>query len=421
MRSLCWVRTDLRLQDNQTLEHFCRDSEYGKFLWSPTPSYLRAGRMRKSFVDACVASFSASLTKNKQTLQISSEQIEVELANQIKLHQIECVYFTREFACEEVDAEHGVRRVCEAHGVKVVAIDQSTLLLEADLPFQLAKLPLVFTEFRKKVEAAFKVRDLSGLPSRYPSRYPLRLPHVASTENFLASTAVTPTAGEAAAQSRLHYYLWGSDRIQTYKETRNGLVDFNDSTKLSFWLNQGCLSARQVHHELLKYEKQKLENESTYWLRFELLWRDYFKFISRKNGSKIFLEQGLQSRPDLAPVNETTKDKATQARYVSWCAGKTADPFVNANMNELNASGFMSNRGRQNVASYLIHTLQVPWTWGASYFEKMLMDYDPDLNWGNWLYLSGRGTDPRARVFNTVLQAQIYDPDQTYQKKWNRS
>ena len=90
-------------------------------------------------------------------------------------------------------------------------------------------------------------------------------------------------------------------------------------------------------------------------------------------------------------------------------------------MNELNSTGWMSNRGRQNVASYLIHDLGLNWTWGASYFEKKLIDYDPDVNWGNWLYLSGRGSDPRARKFNTQKQAMTYDPNGEYQKRWDKN
>ena len=88
-------------------------------------------------------------------------------------------------------------------------------------------------------------------------------------------------------------------------------------------------------------------------------------------------------------------------------------------MNELNSTGWMSNRGRQNVASYLIHDLNLPWVWGAGYFEAKLIDYDVSSNWGNWLYLSGQGTDPRSRKFNVEKQAQDYDPNAEYRKKWS--
>lgn len=412
MRSLYWVRTDLRLTDNQTLEQFCQDSDEGMFLWVQSPSYLRASKLRQAFTDSCVASFSGALLKHKQKLQLGTEPIEVELARHIQKHRLDRVYFTREFACEEKTAEEKVRKLCQENGVEVVAMDQSTLVREEDLPFGLAKLPLVFTEFKKKVEANFQVRPLVPAPEQYP-RSLVTIPESGLPAEWNSDA---PLAGESAAQARLRHYLWATDCIQFYKETRNGLLHLDDSSKLSPWLNQGCLSARQVHFELLKYEAEKIENESTYWLRFELLWRDYFKFLSRKIGSRLFHLQGISNRQDVLSV-----DESRQERFLSWCAGRTADPFVNANMNELNETAWMSNRGRQNVASYLIHQLQVPWTWGAQYFEQQLLDYDPDLNWGNWLYLSGRGTDPRARVFNPVLQAQIYDPDQTYQKKWSRS
>jgi deoxyribodipyrimidine photo-lyase len=78
----------------------------------------------------------------------------------------------------------------------------------------------------------------------------------------------------------------------------------------------------------------------------------------------------------------------------------------------------MSNRGRQNVASFLMHDLKLPWTWGARYFEEKLIDYDPDLNWGNWLYFSGYGSDPRSRKFNIKSQAETYDPAGEYRRKW---
>lgn len=412
MRSLYWFRNDLRLHDNATLSAFCNDTESGVCLWTPSPSYMRAGKIRKAFVDACVNSLHIDLQKNGQALQISEFQIETELVRQIEEHKIERLYYTREFAHEELETEASVQKLCDEKGVQVIAVEQSTLVLERDLPFDLAALPLVFTEFRKKVEAKMRVIDLIASPRHYPRL----LSGITQTSRPAGHASLELSAGEAEAQIRLQDYLWNSDSIQTYKETRNGLLGLNDSSRLSPWLNQGCLSARQVYHELGKYEQQRVANESTYWLVFELLWRDYFKFLSRKIGNRLFKLEGLNSHRAVKPVREGAQD-----RYLAWSTGKTADSFVNANMNELNETGWMSNRGRQNVASYLIHQLQLPWTWGASHFEKMLFDYDPDLNWGNWLYLSGRGTDPRARVFNTALQAKMYDPDRTYQKKWSRS
>jgi deoxyribodipyrimidine photo-lyase len=99
--------------------------------------------------------------------------------------------------------------------------------------------------------------------------------------------------------------------------------------------------------------------------------------------------------------------------------GKTGQPFIDANMRELAATGFMSNRGRQNVASYLVHDLNVDWRWGAEYFESVLIDYDVCSNYGNWNYVAGIGNDPREdRYFNPKRQAALYDPKAEFIKRW---
>ena len=102
-----------------------------------------------------------------------------------------------------------------------------------------------------------------------------------------------------------------------------------------------------------------------------------------------------------------------------WIEGRTGEPFVDANMIELKLTGFISNRGRQNVASYLCNDLKIDWRFGAAYFEQQLIDYDVCNNWGNWAYLAGIGNDPRPnRYFDIIKQAQIYDADGNFQKLW---
>ena len=220
--------------------------------------------------------------------------------------------------------------------------------------------------------------------------------------------------GETEAWKRLRYYIWESDLIATYKETRNGLIGGDYSTKLSPWLALGAISPRSVFGEVKKYEAVRSKNSSTYWLVFELMWRDYFRFIAKKHGDRIFKITGIK-QIDL----RLNKDLNS---FEKWKGGKTGIDFVDANMLELKRTGFMSNRGRQNVASYLVHDLKVNWTWGASYFETMLIDYDPCSNWGNWNYIAGTGNDPRKnRYFNIENQANKYDPYGNYKRYWLES
>jgi deoxyribodipyrimidine photo-lyase len=130
-----------------------------------------------------------------------------------------------------------------------------------------------------------------------------------------------------------------------------------------------------------------------------------------KYGNKIFLKGGIKNvERDYANIPEL---------FDRWINGKTDDDFVNANMIELKETGFMSNRGRQNAASYLIHDLNIDWRWGAGYFESMLIDYDVCSNWGNWMYVAGVGNDPRPnRKFNTQFQAEKYDKNYDYRNLW---
>jgi deoxyribodipyrimidine photo-lyase len=161
-----------------------------------------------------------------------------------------------------------------------------------------------------------------------------------------------------------------------------------------------------------RYEHERGANDSTYWLIFELLWRDYFRFMFKKYGNQFFKSGGFKGE---APEVAANQDEL----FEKWKTGQTGVPFIDANMRELNATGFMSNRGRQNVASFLVKDLKVNWTKGAAYFEEKLIDYSPASNWGNWAYVAGVGNDPREnRHFNVIKQAAEYDPKGEYVKTW---
>jgi deoxyribodipyrimidine photo-lyase len=113
------------------------------------------------------------------------------------------------------------------------------------------------------------------------------------------------------------------------------------------------------------------------------------------------------------------KPKFNSVLFQKWIDGKTGNDFVDANMVELKQTGFMSNRGRQNVASYLCHDLNIDWRYGAAYFEEQLIDYDVSSNWCNWAYIAGVGNNPRGKsVFNIEKQANDYDRDKSYRKLW---
>jgi deoxyribodipyrimidine photo-lyase len=227
-----------------------------------------------------------------------------------------------------------------------------------------------------------------------------------------ARVALPFTGGETAAISRLNHYFFETKSISNYKETRNGLIGANYSSKFSAWLALGCISPRFIYHELKKYESEFGANESTYWLVFELLWRDFFRFMFKKHQSKMFQPSGIAAEKE---IPKSVSDQLLQ----QWINGTTKEDFVNANMIELKLTGFMSNRGRQNVASYFCNDLKLDWRYGAAYFEQQLVDYDECSNWGNWAYIAGVGNDPReSRYFNIEKQATVYDKTKSYRNLW---
>jgi deoxyribodipyrimidine photo-lyase len=208
--------------------------------------------------------------------------------------------------------------------------------------------------------------------------------------------------------ARIREYFWETKNILKYKQTRNGLIGPSYSTKFSPWLAFGCISSRYILSEVQRFEAEVQENDSTYWVWFELLWRDYFRLVAMKFGNEIFKETGITRGSKTTATPKWIQGQEGKRRFEAWSQGTTGVPFVDANMRELKATGFMSNRGRQNVASYLVKDLQVDWRMGAEWFESNLLDYDPCSNYGNWLYIAGLGNDPREdRYFNVIKQAKV--------------
>ena len=213
-----------------------------------------------------------------------------------------------------------------------------------------------------------------------------------------ARSAFPFRGGESSGQARLEYFLWTSDSVARYKETRNGLLGQDYSTKFSPWLAAGCLSPRQIFWEIKKYEEKRVANQSTYWVIFELLWRDYFKFVCYKYGDSVFHETGI--------MNKRLAWSQEKGKFDAWREGRTGVPFVDANMRELRRTGWMSNRGRQNVASFLVKDLGLDWRLGAEWFESQLLDHDVCSNYGNWNYAAGGNLNKVSFVILYILCCQ---------------
>ena len=426
MTTLLWFRRDLRLDDHPALWRACADgpvipvyclppeSETGP-LYSTGVSLARCGAHRHRFLLEALHDLRSALRACGSNLIVMNAPPEQALPQLASATGARRLVTTWQPGTEEAAQVEAVRLTMGP--LPVDEVENDGLFRRAQLPFPLARLPGTFTGFRKRVEAHFDMDPPLLAPQRLPSipaaarALDQGLPERPAADRD-PRAALQLQGGERAGRARLRHYLWDSEAIRDYKQTRNGLLGADYSSKLSPWLALGCLSPRRVVSEVRRFEREVIANDSTYWLIFEVLWREYFRWVAGEAGARLFAFNGISERrlPE-PPFNAE--------RFQRWCEGRTGLPFVDANMRELNATGFMSNRGRQNVASFLIHDLAMDWRLGAAWFEQQLIDYDVASNWGNWAYIAGAGTDPRqGRWFNVLNQALRYDSRGDYVCHW---
>ncbi|MFQ4140208.1 DASH family cryptochrome [Nodosilinea sp. PGN35] len=426
MPTLLWFRNDLRLHDHQPLDEALRAGQPILPLYCFDPrqfgqtafGFPKTGAYRAQFLLESVADLRRSLQTLGSDLVIWVGQPEEVIPELVKAHGIDTVYWHEEVTSEELQVEQTLESKLAAMGCATEVYWGATLYHPDNLPFDIGRLPEVFTQFRKKVEHHSTVDVALPTPKKMPPLPPVDLGEMPTLADFGLEpplpdrrAVLTFAGGETAGLARLHHYVWEADCLRRYKETRNGMVGADYSSKLSAWLALGCLSPRKVYKTVQAYEAERIRNDSTYWLIFELLWRDYFRFVGAKHGDRIFYPSGLRGL-----LIDWQQD---WPRFDAWREGKTGFPLVDANMRELACSGFMSNRGRQNVASFLTKNLGIDWRMGAEWFESLLIDYDPCSNYGNWNYTAGVGNDARGfRYFNIPKQAKDYDPEGRYVKHW---
>ncbi|WP_201592859.1 DASH family cryptochrome [Psychrobacter sp. Pi2-51] len=438
--TLVLFHNDLRVADNATLLKASKISTDGKLLLVYASlltdildnkdhydayRYEAMGQARQQFLHESLADLNASLEplgNRLLYLQKGEEALDffTQLSDLIEQQQVTDI-------CISQTADYNQNKVYDLIQAKYPEIHwhiQTTATLFDELPLE--NLPKSFTQFRKQVETDYDLlhaekdiviypmpESLAPLPESMMSRDEYFFESQLSDQAGRAKPSQQPssfTGGELNGLKHLHTYF-DSDAPSTYKTTRNALDDWIRSTKFSAWLANGSLSVNTVLNRLRRYECDIIANDSTYWIWFELLWREYFYWYAVTHQQKLFWFKGIAQH---APSTQLDENLLAQ-----WKNGTTPYPIVNACMNQLSTTGYMSNRGRQLVASCFIHELGLDWRYGAAYFEQHLVDYDVGSNWGNWQYLAGVGADPRGcRQFNLDKQTQQYDPNGEFIRQW---
>ncbi|RRN77301.1 DASH family cryptochrome, partial [Pseudoxanthomonas sp. SGD-10] len=384
-----------------------------RYFQSTTYNTLKTGELRAQFIIESVKDLKNSLQDLGGDLLVKIGKPEEILPELVKEYQVSEVYHHREVASEETEISSHVEDALWKKQINLKHFIGHTLYHKEDLPFPIKDIPDLFSKFRKKVEREGTVRQVFESPERINVPSNLAASEVPDLKDLGFESEKTPLeviGGESEGLRRLDEYLWESDFLQNYKQRRNLLHGFYNSSRLSPWLSLGCLSPRRVYWELKKYERKRGAADSISLMLNELLFRDYFRFMFKKHSTAYFIED-----ENLLPL-----DKNQQLAFEQWKKGVTGEPLIDASMRELNTTGYIPAKGRQSVASFLIHELNIPWFYGAAYFEEKLIDYAPASNWGNWALLAGVGSPQKEikPILDLQKQAKESDPKGDYIKNW---
>lgn len=422
--NILWYTKDLRTRDSESLYNSMQEDipflavyVFDRYFFSQQQfGCHKIGKFRARFLLESVKDLKKNLAEQNIPFLIrygKTENIFREISEKFEVVKIFC---QEEWTREETELRATIRKIVPA---AIWEKSYSHFLVHPFFVFKtLGTIPMLFTTFRQKIEKNLLIRpEFESENLMYDKENIVAESDEISLqalgfEDFKKDqrSAFPFSGGESEALKRLNSYFAETKNLSRYKETRNGLAGTEYSSKFSAWLADGSLSSVTIYHEIKKYEKRFGANDSTYWLIFELLWRDFFRYVSLQHKDWIFRKTGIKHHPYFSENNEALIQK--------WKNGKTDSEFINANMLELKNTGWMSNRGRQNVASYFCKILKQDWRIGAAYFEEMLIDYDVHSNYGNWLYLAGVGNDNRDRIFNPEKQAELYDPNEEFRQLW---
>ena len=385
---LMWFKNDLRLHDNEALTRaisecdqiiscYCVEQSWYQQL---DLGFRKSDINRFTFLEQSVTNLKNKLEALGGHLLIGNTTALEFIPSLIKDYDISIVYAESEYAAEELNLIDELK-------AKTLKVDYQfywgkTLYHLDDIPFSIDKIPLTSKAYRIPTAKQSEPRDiliapkhLSAHPEITSTDFPSFKIYGFTPEQYRNSKPYL-SGGEDAALKRLKHYTFETQLLTEYRWTRNKSLGLDYSSKFSPYLALGCLSPRLVYRAVKKYERDIKKNQSTWWLIFEHVWRDYFTFKSMRMGNKIFKTEGFKDKK----VNFENNIEY----FKRWCDGLTGIPFIDAHMRQLNETGYMSNRGRVNCASYLVHDLNIDWTWGAAYFECKLIDYDVSSNWLNW-------------------------------------
>ena len=409
--AIAWIRRDLRLADNTALHAAVSHADWVVPVYVLDPVLIEryAGTKRLAFLYGALNQLDASLCERGSQLVVRKGNAPETLRQLVLETGADAIYAEEDWTPYARKRDDSVVQDLPLRLVgSPILRPPGTVLKQDGQPYR------VFTPFSRKWRT-FPPPAASELllpPSQIPTPETQSLP--IPDHPILDNETLFPPS-EQAALDRLQRFGQGPHApIYSYAEHRDRM-DFEGTSCLSPYLRFGLLSARQAFvaaYEALACapDEESAQGAQT-WLN-ELIWREFY--VSILYHFPHVLENSF--RPALQGIAWADD----QSSFDAWCAGQTGYPVVDAGMRQLLETGWMHNRARMIVASFLVKDLLIDWRWGEQHFMQHLLDADPAANNGGWQWTAGTGTDaaPYFRVFNPVLQGKRYDPQGVYVQRW---
>jgi deoxyribodipyrimidine photo-lyase len=394
-----WFRRDLRLEDNAGLFHALKTGlpVLPIFIFDRNILELLDNKQdrRVEFIYNTVMAMQDQLKKMGSALDIRYGRPAEIFRQLLSDYDVQAVFTNTDYEPYATDRDGGIQLLLAGKNIPFhsykdqVIFEKNEVVKDDGTPYT------VYTPYSRKSRSLLNEFYLSSYPIKKYQRYFLQ--HGPIAIPTLSSMGFENT-GEPFPPVTVNTQL-----LKKYKDQRD-YPGIYGTTHLGLHLRFGTISIRTLARKAAEVSDTFLG---------ELIWRDFFQMI-------LWHFPNVGKGKAFRPAYDHIRWRNNEKEFEKWCAGQTGYPIVDAGMRELNSTGFMHNRVRMVVASFLAKHLLIDWRWGEAYFAAKLLDFDLAANNGNWQWAAGSGCDaaPYFRVFNPTLQAKKFDPEGKYIRHW---
>ena len=397
--NIFWFRRDLRLEDNVALYYALNGNlpVLPIFIFDPLilDKLEDKSDRRVSFIHNALQEIQTELLQSDSSLLVLHKTPLEAFKFLITQYKIEKVFINHDYEPYAKERDEQISSLLKNEDIEFLTFKDQVIFEKAEVVKDDGKPYTVFTPYSKKWKSLLSDKSLQAFPSHNLFHHFYKQPAQAIPSLKEMGFNITDKTFPSK--------LLQEDLIQHYGEQRN-FPGINGTSKLGVHLRFGTISIRQVASKALQLSPVFLS---------ELIWRDFYHMILYH-----FPQVGMGKA--FKPAYDTINWRIDKGEFKIWCEGQTGYPIVDAGMRELNETGFMHNRVRMVVASFLCKHLLLDWRLGEAYFAAKLLDFDLAANNGGWQWAAGSGCDaaPYFRIFNPYLQTKRFDPDFSYIKKW---